>query len=72
MRLQLLSRQNKGKTKQRFETKFYRGEIKIQIFFNLTFFSMAPSLSPYSYISQWNFLKNGIEFNCLVHTNAIK
>ena len=70
---QLFSHQNNEKHLKRLETKFYRREIKIVSFFNSTFFfSFAPTLSPYIYVSNWNLPKTGNELKCLIHTDMLK
>ena len=35
-------------------------------------FSLAPTLSPYSYICNWNLPKIRNEFKCLMHTDILK
>ena len=71
---QLLSQQNKDKHLKRLETKLYRREIKIVSFLIPidVCFSFAPTLSPYSYVSYWNFPKIGNESKYLMHTDMFK
>ena len=66
------SNKTKGKRLKRLETKVYRREIKIVSFWIRRFFSFAPTLSPYSYISNWNFPKIGNKFKCLMHPDMLK
>ena len=69
---QLFSHQNKGKHFS-FGNKILSPRNYDRKFLNSTFFfSFAPTLSPYSYISNWNFPKIGDEFKCLMHTDILK
>ena len=68
---QLLRHQNKGKRLKRLEKKLSPIN-KDRKILDSTFFSFAPTLSPYSYISNWNFPKIGNAFKCLMHTDMLK
>ena len=70
---QLFSHQNKEKhLKQTLSPRNKSRKFLKSILLLLLFFSFAPRLSPYSYVSNWNFLKIGNEFKYLMHTDMLK
>ena len=69
---QLFSHQNKRKIFKTFGNKILSPRNKDRKFLNLTFFSFAPTLSPYIPVSYWNFPKLGNDFKCLMHTDMLK